>query len=232
MSTGPGNDPFSGSDTQNILQRMISPKIVTDGSTGYVVKTDLINVDNLYLTGHAYSNGTQITTPYISVKSNTQGGEIAIGEGAGTTSQGNFCVAIGSNAGQTSQLDYAVSVGVGTGGSSQGNRSVAIGSGAAQLSQGADAVAIGYDAAINSQGASSIAIGRYAGSNSVVSTLSAPQAANSIILNATGSFLSNATASSCVIKPIRGDTTANLTSAGFKQLYYNPTTGELCYTTS
>jgi hypothetical protein len=211
---------------------MISPKIVSDGATGYVVKSDLINVDNLYLTGNVYSNGSQITNPYISVKSNLQGGEIAIGEGSGQTSQGNFCVAIGANAGKTSQLDYAVAIGVGTGGSSQGNRSVAIGAGACQLSQGTDAVAIGFDTAINSQGASSIAIGRYAGTNDVVASTSAPQAANSIIINATGSFLPNATASTCIIKPIRGDTTTNLTNAGFKQLYYNPTTGELCYTTS
>jgi hypothetical protein len=232
MSTGPGNDPFSGSDIQNVLQHMISPKIVSDGVTGYVVKSDLINVDNLYLTGNVYSNGTQINTPYISVKSNAQGGEVAIGEGSGQTSQGNYCVAIGPNAAQTTQSDYAIAIGLNTGQTSQGNRSIAIGNSSGNVSQGSDAVAIGNTAAINSQGASSIAIGKYAGTSNLVSSSSTAQAANSIILNATGSFLSNVTASSCVIKPIRGDTTSNLTGAGFKQLYYNPTTGELCYTTS
>jgi hypothetical protein len=44
-----GNDPFSGTNTRNILQHIISPKIVSDGSTGYAVKTDLINIDNAYL---------------------------------------------------------------------------------------------------------------------------------------------------------------------------------------
>ena len=51
MSTGPGNDPFSGSNTRNIISHIVSPKIVSDGSGGYTVKTDLINVDNLYYTG-------------------------------------------------------------------------------------------------------------------------------------------------------------------------------------
>jgi hypothetical protein len=46
----PGNDPFSGTNTQNILQHLISPKIVSDGSSGYTVKADLINVDHIYST--------------------------------------------------------------------------------------------------------------------------------------------------------------------------------------
>jgi hypothetical protein len=50
----PGNDPFSGTNTRNLLQHIISPKVVTDGSSGYAVKTDLINVDNVYLTGGIY----------------------------------------------------------------------------------------------------------------------------------------------------------------------------------
>lgn len=49
--TTPGNDPFSGTNTRNILQHIISPKIVSDGSTGYAVNTDLINVDGIYAKG-------------------------------------------------------------------------------------------------------------------------------------------------------------------------------------
>jgi hypothetical protein len=49
MSTGPGNDPFSGSNTRNILNHIISPKIVSDGSGGYTVQTDLINIDHIYV---------------------------------------------------------------------------------------------------------------------------------------------------------------------------------------
>ena len=47
----PGNDPFLGTSTRNLLQHIVSPKIVSDGSTGYTVKTDLINVDGIYAKG-------------------------------------------------------------------------------------------------------------------------------------------------------------------------------------
>lgn len=53
----PGSDPFSGTNTRNILQHVISPKIVQGPTGGYVVKTDLINIDNAYLTGALYING-------------------------------------------------------------------------------------------------------------------------------------------------------------------------------
>lgn len=52
----PGNDPFSGTNTRNILQHIISPKVVSDGSSGYAVKSDLINVDNAY-TKSVFSTG-------------------------------------------------------------------------------------------------------------------------------------------------------------------------------
>ena len=41
-------DPFANTTTvKNILQHIISPKIVSDGANGYVSKTDLVNVHNL-----------------------------------------------------------------------------------------------------------------------------------------------------------------------------------------
>ena len=49
MATG-GSDPFSGTNTRNLLQHVFSPKIVL-GPTGYGVKVDMINVDNIYITG-------------------------------------------------------------------------------------------------------------------------------------------------------------------------------------
>ena len=61
MSTGPGNDPFSGSNVQNILQHTLSPKIVSDSTnSGYKVETDLIGINNVYVTGSVYSNGVNI----------------------------------------------------------------------------------------------------------------------------------------------------------------------------
>ena len=49
MATG-GSDPFSGTNTRNLLQHVFTPKIV-QGPSGYIVKQDLINVDNVYVTG-------------------------------------------------------------------------------------------------------------------------------------------------------------------------------------
>jgi hypothetical protein len=41
-------DPFANTiAVKNILQHVISPKIVNDGNGGYVTKTDLVNVHNL-----------------------------------------------------------------------------------------------------------------------------------------------------------------------------------------
>jgi len=50
-------DPFSNTNVRNILQHVISPKVVADdASTGYVVKTDLINIDDA-IVGNVYSKG-------------------------------------------------------------------------------------------------------------------------------------------------------------------------------
>jgi hypothetical protein len=59
MATG-GNDPFLGSNTRNLLQHVLSPKIVSDGSNGYVVKLDMINIDNIYASGNIYGAGGSI----------------------------------------------------------------------------------------------------------------------------------------------------------------------------
>jgi hypothetical protein len=60
MSVTPGNDPFSGSNTRNILQHIISPKIVDTGSGAHAVKLDLINVDNAYISGRFYDTDGQV----------------------------------------------------------------------------------------------------------------------------------------------------------------------------
>ncbi len=44
------SDPYEGSVTvRNILNHIISPKIVNDAFSGYVTKVDLVNVDRLVL---------------------------------------------------------------------------------------------------------------------------------------------------------------------------------------
>jgi hypothetical protein len=53
MATG-GTDPFSGTTVRNLLQHVFTPKIVSDGVAGYQVKTDMINIDNIYITGNIF----------------------------------------------------------------------------------------------------------------------------------------------------------------------------------
>ena len=101
MATG-GNDPFSTSNNRNLLQHIFSPKIVTS-PTGFVPKVDMINVDNVYLTGTAnnatgvigafpptttstYSTHAQFSTSSSSV-------EITI---PNTLAVGNYYVTIGA----------------------------------------------------------------------------------------------------------------------------------------
>jgi len=148
---------------------------------------------------------------------------VAIGRGAGLQGQGNFSVAIGYLAGNNTQGGDSVAVGVNSGGQGQGSEAVAVGSYAGYTSQGNLSVAVGRGAGENSQGANSVAVGHLAGRTN--------QGNNSIILNATGANLEQTTANTFTVKPVRGDSTSNLVSGGFKAVYYNSTTGEFAYST-
>jgi len=79
------------------------------------------------------------------------------------------------------------------------------------------------DAGATGQGQYAVAIGKYAG-RGVVNY----QAANTIILNATGDELSGVSGQtgSCYIKPIRSESGGS-TGNTFYALRYNPVTGEL-----
>jgi len=88
---------------------------------------------------------------------------IAIGNGAGTTSQGANSIAIGHDAGQTSQGDYAVAVGREAGQTSQGTLATAVGHRAGDTSQGASATAVGTYSGQYNQGANAVAMGDQAG---------------------------------------------------------------------
>jgi hypothetical protein len=53
------SDPFANTTTvKNILNHIISPKIVKDGSGGYTTKTDLVNIDNLLFASRGSGTGT------------------------------------------------------------------------------------------------------------------------------------------------------------------------------
>lgn len=90
---------------------------------------------------------------------------IALGNSAGSISQGNNATAVGWLAGYNTQGTAAVAVGREAGEISQGQYAVSVGPGAGYTSQGANAVAIGYDAGFTSQGSSGVAIGYLSGNN-------------------------------------------------------------------
>jgi len=61
-------DPYTNTTTvKNILQHIVVPKIVSDGTSGYVTKTDLVNVHNIVFTG----NSTTVGTPTLPNNSQT-----------------------------------------------------------------------------------------------------------------------------------------------------------------
>ncbi len=61
MATGP--NPFSISTTRNLLDHVFSPKIVS-ATGGYVVKLDMINIDNITISGtiNGFTGGSAGTT--------------------------------------------------------------------------------------------------------------------------------------------------------------------------
>ena len=144
---------------------------------------------------------------------------INIGKGSGVNGQGANTIAIGTDAGSDSSV---------VGSAGQNADAIAIGSHAGgALSVGgqqANAIAIGTNAGYVFQGANSIAIGSEAGNSGG----SAGQAANSIVLNATGAALTTSTADTFNVKPVRSILGGGLPT-GFKQVAYNPTTGEFIY---
>jgi len=146
----------------------------------------------------------------------TPGGGIAI-KGSALHS-----VAVGSCAGASGQSWVGVAVGRAAGAVCQGPAAVAIGHLAGGMNQGEGAVAVGSQAGNCGQGVYAVAIGNYAGY--------ACQAPNSIVINATGSEVGSAAASTTVIKPVRVVSGGSAPS-GFHATYYNPATGELIVVT-
>jgi hypothetical protein len=130
---------------------------------------------------------------------------VAVGYGAGRSTQGHSAVAIGYSAAIQSQRSGAI----------------AIGSLAGNTGQGTNAIAIGTNAGLTGQGANSIVIGSNAGG-----PLITPQPANSITINALGTVVTSALANAFYVAPIRGVATAT------PVLVYNTTTNEITYNTS
>lgn len=253
-------DPFSSTTTRNLLQHIVSPKLVSDGSTGVVARTDLINVDDLRMSGKVILPTTTSSFTVCNssaIPTNRGDSAIAIGNGAGTTSQslqaiaigslsgylsqGAGAVALGSSAGTTSQTDNAVAIGSSAGQTSQGANAIAIGSSAGNANQSAGAIAIGNNASSVSQGVNSIAIGNGSGGtgNQGANSISigyynsfgtAVIPASNIVINATGAITNigvNGGPANCCYINPIRNVTGGAVPSGFRPMYWNPTTSEI-----
>ena len=182
-----GTDPFSGTNTRNLLKHVFVPKIVDGVSGGYDVKLDMTNIDNIYITGSVIGptggsggptgpTGPQgilsATGTYYSdyLYWNPTGSawavgsdRVHIGKNAGVSNQAIGAVAIGNSAGYTGQLDNSVSIGTNAGYNNQGSNAVSIGTNAGGSGQSFEAIAIGNISGQFNQGADSIAIGAASG---------------------------------------------------------------------
>ena len=163
------------------------------------------------------NGGGSLSWATLADKNNASGPtKIALGLDAGSVTQGLNTIAIGETAGQTNQGVSAVAIGTGAATTNQGGAAIAIGNGTAVTNQGASAVAIGNVAALAGQGDNAIAIGNRAGG------FANPQAATSIVINATGAVLENTQQDSLVIKPIRNGTMTTI-------LGYDTASGEVTH---
>jgi hypothetical protein len=155
---------------------------------------------------------------------NQQTGSVAIGYQAGQSGQGQYAIAMGYQAGQggsgqSGQGPYSIAIGYQAGQTGQGQYAIAMGyqagqGGSGQTGQGPYAIAIGYQAGQTGQGQYAIAMGYQAGTTG--------QSTNSIVLNASGQFLTSGN-TGLFINPIRN--TANTASV----LVYNNSTSEIQY---
>ena len=143
------------------------PVIFGTATTGNVpLKTDpglVYNPSSNKLTAGAFvGDGSELTG--ISAGFDPDVDTIAIGNGAGTTTQGTNAIAIGHDAGSSgTQGANSVAVGWWAGQATQGAGSIAVGPQAGKASQGNYSVAMGYQAGVNAQGDYGIAIGETAG---------------------------------------------------------------------
>jgi hypothetical protein len=181
--------------------------VLSQGEPGFEIDTTTLKI----------GNGS---TNWDSLNKLKFGQRVGIGFEAGENLQGDNCIAIGSFAGYTGQAQSSVAIGFEAGLNSQGGlfgSSIAIGNNAGYTGQKESSIAIGKLAGYIGQGANSIAIGNQAGYNTSTS-----QAANTIILNATGQPL-NGGQTGLYVAPIRLD-------SGGLPLVYNTTSKEITYT--
>jgi hypothetical protein len=129
-------------------------------SGGYILNSD----NSIYGAGSSYSN-VDVASYLPTYSGNIGNIDLVANLGATSGSLATITsvltssnVAIGENAAYTAQGQYAVAIGLYAGGDTQGERAVAIGSNAGKTAQGAYAVAIGRRAGETNQGNNSIII--------------------------------------------------------------------------
>lgn len=149
---------------------------------------------------------------------------IAIGVSAGFTGQGDFGIAIGSSAGQTSQGNYSIAIGASAGQTGQGSYAIAIGASSGVTGQGAKSISINSSGStFTSTGINSICINSSTMANAITSTFN-----RTIAINASASAIIPTSVDALYIKPIRGVAHG----AGVGTLRYDPSTGEITYSTT
>ena len=179
---------------------------VAKGGTGQTTVNGILTT--LGFLGNNIAIGQQAGSIDLDVNANT----IAIGGGAGNTSQGQSAISIGYVAGYLNQGKGSLAIGGNAAQVGQSDFAVALGAAAGQINQGKNAVAIGGFAGGANQGENAVAIGNLAGQNN--------QLANSIAINASGINLA-ATNAGFYVNPVRAAaTTPDL-------LFYNSTTKEI-----
>jgi hypothetical protein len=229
-ATGPTGPPGSGGGTTGTwatLGDKVGPSGPTSISLGKNVTvggSSGVTIGNTALTGSgasvAIGNNSRAYDDGVGIGNGAKASaaSVSIGPGAGTNSIGGQTVNIGYFTGNIGQGRWATAIGEGAGQTNQGTRAFALGTAAGQTNQGSDAVALGSSAGYNNQGQYSIAIGNSAGYTTASD--------RTIILNASGSPLNSDRTDAFFVKPVRAVTSV---PAGFKQVYYNPTTGEMVY---
>jgi hypothetical protein len=195
--------------------------LAVSGNTLSVNGTDLVTNTALGVDAGGIMQG------YSAIAIGTQAGNlnqglkaIAIGDNCGRYNQSGNAIAIGAVSGRDDQGAEAVAFGRNTGLSYQGTRAIAVGTSAGQSNQSPYAIALGYQAGQYSQGANSVSIGAYAGMGDNVGGF---QGNNSIVINATGANLTNQTANTFTVAPVR-----NLSNVG-NVMFYNASTSEVTY---
>jgi len=229
------NNTTFGVFTENSTDIMKNPLLVKNDGKLYTLDQEVDGDINL-TTGHAFKidgvaitgGGGGITQAQLDLKLNRTGDAVTLNSLRvsslnvilGRESVGsNLAIAIGDQCGVTSgNRHIAIGVSAGKGGTS-GDSGISIGYNAGRGIQGANSINIGSGAGWGwneAAGTNSINIG-----NGAYGSTGIP---NTININASGIGLRNLVSNTCIIKPIREETSS---LSGFMPMYYNPSTGEL-----